>query len=64
MLHTSRQLHCRDVCKILLWSVEDILNQSTASFGRIANSIQISLVGRAPGHKCVAVLLPGFATNW
>ena len=21
ILHTSRQLHCRDVCKILLWSV-------------------------------------------
>ena len=21
ILHTSRQLHCRDVCKISLWSV-------------------------------------------
>ena len=21
ILHTSRQLHCREVCKILLWSV-------------------------------------------
>ena len=29
ILHTSRQLRCRDVCKILLWSVERILNQRT-----------------------------------
>ena len=26
ILHTSRQLHCRDVCKISLWSIEPILN--------------------------------------
>ena len=44
----SRQLHCRDVCKILLWLVEYILNQSTANFGRISNSIEIALVGWAP----------------
>ena len=25
-LHTSRQCNCRDVCKILLWSVKYILN--------------------------------------
>ena len=24
ILHTSRQLHCRDVCKISLWSVQYI----------------------------------------
>ena len=47
ILHTSRQLHCRDVCEISLWSVENILNQSTAKFGRISNLIEIS-VGRAP----------------
>ena len=40
---------CRDVCKILLWSVEYILNQSTANYGRIFNSMEISLVGQAPG---------------
>ena len=51
ILHTSRQLHYRDVCKISLWSVEYILNKSTAHFGRISNSIEISLVGRAPGHR-------------
>ena len=26
ILHTSRQCNCRDVCKILLWSVKHILN--------------------------------------
>ena len=26
ILHTSRQLHCGDVCKISLWSVKHILN--------------------------------------
>ena len=26
ILHTSRQCHCRDVCKISLWSVKYILN--------------------------------------
>ena len=34
-LHTSWQLHCRDLCKIPMWSVEYILNQNTAYFGRI-----------------------------
>ena len=37
------------MCKISLWLVEYILNQSIANFGRIYNSIEISLVGRAPG---------------
>ena len=46
ILHTSRQLHCRDVCTISLWSVEYILNQSTTNFGRILNLIEILLVGR------------------
>ena len=35
------------MCKILSWLVEHILNQSTAKFGRILNSIEIS-VERAP----------------
>ena len=48
ILHTSRQLHYRGVCIILLWLVEYVLNQSTAYFGRISNSIEIPLVGRAP----------------
>ena len=33
ILHMPRQLHCRDVCKILLCSVEYFLNQSTSNFG-------------------------------
>ena len=32
-LHMSRQLHFRDMCKILLWLVEYIINQSTANYG-------------------------------
>ena len=49
ILHTSRQFYCRDVCSISLWSVERIWNQSMENFGRISNSIEKSLVGRAPG---------------
>ena len=45
ILHTSRQLHCRVVCKISLWSVGCILNQSIANFGRISDSIEIWSVG-------------------
>ena len=58
-LHRSRQLYCRDVCKISSWLVGDMLNQSDANFGRISNSIEISLVGRTPGlHQ-----LPGEDNN-
>ena len=51
ILHTSRQCNCHDVCKISLWSVAHILNQSTPNFYRISNSIEIPLVGRAPGSR-------------
>ena len=65
ILHTS-QLHCRDVGKISLWSGEHILNQSTASFDLISNSIKISLVEQAPGrHKSLMFVLhmnPRYAT--
>ena len=44
ILLMSRLLHCLDMCKISLWSVKYILNQSTAYFGWISNSIKI-LVG-------------------
>ena len=40
ILHTSRQWQCRDVYKISLWSVEYILNQGMANFGRVSNSIE------------------------
>ena len=43
ILHTSQQLHCRDVCKISLWSVEYILNQGTPNLGQISNSIEYLL---------------------
>ena len=48
ILHTARQLHCHDMCKISLWLDEHILNQSTSNFGLVSKWIEISLVGRAP----------------
>ena len=48
------------MCKILLWSVEYVLNQSSAKFGRISNSIEISPLGRAPCNTpSNKVLSPG-----
>ena len=41
ILHTSQQLHCRDLCKISLWSIKHILNQSTPNFDQISKSIKI-----------------------
>ena len=49
-LYTSRQCNCRDVCKISLRSVKHNLNLSIPNFDRISNSIEISLVGWAPGQ--------------
>ena len=37
ILHTSRQFHCRDVCKISMWSVENISDQINAKFCGISN---------------------------
>ena len=37
------------MCKISLWSVRYILNQSTAYFGPISNSIEISIMGWTHG---------------
>ena len=48
ILHTSRQWHCRDECKISLWSATYILHKNVLNFHRISNSIEICLVGRAP----------------
>ena len=50
-------IDCRGVCKVLLWLVEYILNQSTANLSRISNSIEISFVGRAPGSLSMHLLL-------
>ena len=38
--------NCRDVCKILLRSVEQIFNYSTPNFDPFSNSIEIPLVVR------------------
>ena len=50
LLDNNEILHMSVMCaKILLWSVDNILNQSTRNFDRILNSIEILLVGQAPG---------------
>ena len=56
ILHTSRQLHCCDVCKISF--VGHVLNSSPPNFDRdrISNSIEITLVGQAPG--CLSSPMP------
>ena len=41
ILLTSRQQHCRGMCKMSLVSVKHMLNQSTPNFYRISNSIEI-----------------------
>ena len=48
ILHTSRQLHCRDMCKFSLWLAEYVMNKSITKFHW--NSIGIWLVGMVPGH--------------
>ena len=63
-LKFDKNLDCfrRDVCKMSLWSVAHILNQSTANLGRISNSIEISLVGQAPGPWWCCLTSP--APKW
>ena len=51
ILHRSRHCNCRDMCKILLWSVKHISNQSAPNFDWISNLIEISLMRRAPGWQ-------------
>ena len=47
ILHMPRQLHCYDVCKILLWSAEYVINKSITKFHYSSNLIKILLVGWA-----------------
>ena len=49
ILHMSQQCYHHDTCKISLWMVEHIWNQSIANCHWISNSIKMSLVGRTPG---------------
>ena len=41
ILHMSQQWHYCDICKILLWSVDQVLNYSNPNFDRILNLIPI-----------------------
>ena len=54
ILHMSRQCNCRDMRKILLWSVEHVLKYSTPNFDQISNLIEIPLThwGRVT-HICI-----------
>ena len=47
--------HYSDVCKISLWLVEHILNQSTTNFYEISNSVEITLVERVPAFQGLAL---------
>ena len=60
-LFTPRQLNCRDVRKMSLRSVEDILNYGPPNFDRISSSIEMPLVGWAPGEVGVTQLQLGHA---
>ena len=59
ILHTSRQCNSCGMCKISLWSVDQILNHSITNFHWISNSIEISLVGWVSGHWVYSL-----ATSW
>ena len=48
ILHTSRHCYCGDICKNSLSSY--FINKSITKFHWISNSIEISLVRRAPGQ--------------
>ena len=52
-LHSPRYLHCRDVCKIILRSTEYIMNRSITKMSLNSSSIEISLVGQAPGNVLI-----------
>ena len=49
LLHRSRQCYCRDISKISLSAAEYVMKKSVTKFHWISNSIEISLVVRAPG---------------
>ena len=48
VLHTSRPLHCRDVCEIWLWSVVERFEPERCTFWSVSGSVGVLLVGRAP----------------
>ena len=49
ILHMSQQYYCHDMCKISLWLAKYVMNKSISKFHWILNSIEILLVGQAPG---------------
>ena len=65
ILHMLQQCYSHDVCKILLWSADHIMNKSITKFHWISNSIEISLVRRAHGGHSSSGLgsIPFFQFN-
>ena len=61
IVHKSQQRNCPNVCKISLWLVGHVLNQSTPNY-----SIEIPLVGRTPGYISYSFLVwyIGAWTKW
>ena len=49
ILHKLQQCYWRDVYQISLWSVEYAMKKSITKFYWFSNSVEISLVGQAPG---------------
>ena len=50
ILHMLWHCYCRDMCKISLWSVEDILNHSTPNFYQILNSVETLFMEWVPAR--------------
>ena len=64
ILHKSQQCNCHDSCKISLWLVEHVLNQSTSNSDRISNSIEIRSMGWAPGPQQSQLFQYGKTLSW
>ena len=59
ILHTSRQCYCHDVAKPAYYVMKNI-----TKFYRISNSIETSLVGRAPGARPTKHISIEFEIRW
>ena len=68
ILHISRSFDSRNVCKIWLWSVEYISNQSTANFGPISSELNqiraIHLKSRYQSISSTCKQLWGYEPQW
>ena len=49
IVNTPRRYHSLEVHKIALWSVQHVVNHNLPNCDLISNSIEVPLVGQAPG---------------